>query len=61
MNRLDAFHAWYEQGYVDDEFYEVNFRDVVKDLAPRWKAIGIWPVRPEFRKEVERIMKEEGL
>ncbi len=59
MSRLDSFHSWYEGGYVDEEFYDVNFRDVVRDLAPRWKAIGIWPVRPAFRQEVERIFEEE--
>lgn len=52
-------HSWYEAGYVDEEFYAVNFRDVVREMAPRWEAIGIWPIRPAYRKEVERIVTEE--
>jgi len=56
--RLDTFHAWYERGYVDAEEYEVKFRDLVLQHAPRWQDIGIWPTRPAYRKEVERILQD---
>ena len=58
LARLDTIHAWYEGGYVDEEEYEVQFRDLVLSFSPRWQDIGIWPTRPAYRAEVGRILQD---
>jgi len=61
LSRLDTLHAWYERGYVAADEYEVVFRQVLLDFANRWRDLGIAPLRPAFRSEVERIYGEAGL
>jgi hypothetical protein len=58
LARIDTLHAWYERGYVDEEEYNENFRGLVLAFAPRWQDIGIAPLRPSFRQEVDRILRE---
>jgi len=58
--RLDTFHAWYERGYVEEGEYQTEFKEVVLYFAPRWREIGIWPLRPAFRRDVERVLTEAG-
>jgi hypothetical protein len=60
MFRLDTFHAWYERGYVAPEDYAVEFENVVLYFAPRWRDLGIWPLRPAFRRAVERVLVDAG-
>ena len=61
LSRMDTLHAWYEGGYVNAEQYEVSFRRLVLQMAPRWQDIGIWPTRPAYKKEVERILQDAQL
>jgi len=58
LTRMDTLHAWYELGYVDEDEYEVSFRRLVLDFAPRWQDIGIAPIRLAYRQEVERILQD---
>jgi len=61
MSRLDTLHAWHERGYVEEEEYDVRFRQVVLGFAERWHDLGIAPIRPAFRSAVERIYADAGL
>ena len=57
VNRMDATFFQYEQGYLPDEFYEHNFKNMIRLSAPNWQVAGVWPWRPAFKAEVERILK----
>ena len=55
--RFDNFHYQYEQGFLDDEYYESTFKQVVRRLAPQWKEFDLPDFgRPSFHAEVERIL-----
>ncbi len=58
VNRMDATFFQYEQGYLPDEFYEYNFKNMIRLSAPNWRVADVWPWRPAFKAEVERILKE---
>jgi len=58
LSRINTLHAWHERGYVDEEEYSENFRDLILKFAPRWQDIGIAPIRPSFRQEVDRILRD---
>jgi hypothetical protein len=61
ISRLDTLHAWYERGYVEEDEYDVVFRQVVLGFSERWRDLAIAPIRPAFRREVERIYEQAGL
>jgi hypothetical protein len=48
----------YQQGYLDHEYYEDEFKRRVLRLAPTWKALGLRSGRPSFYEEIDRLMKE---
>ena len=55
--RLDNIHYQYQQGFIDDEFYNSAFTQAVELLADKLKdfdiAVGS---RPSFKAEIERII-----
>ena len=57
ITRLDNLHYQYQQGFLDEEFYQSGFNALVRNLAPQWEALDDWR-RPSFRAEVERILAE---
>jgi len=52
----DNMFYQYQQGYIDPEYYENEFRVRVQRLAPVWRALGILGGRPSFRREIEAIV-----
>ena len=56
----DNMFYQYQQGFIDPEYYESEFRVRVKRLAPVWQALGLTGGRPSFRKEVESILQRGG-
>ncbi len=56
--RMDNFHYQYEQGFLDDVYYESIFMPTVRSLARQWKEFGFYYCRPSFRAVVERILAE---
>ena len=58
-NYLDNIHYQYQQGFIDQEYYQSQFQDAVRNFAPRWRAARVNEPRPSFRQEVERILAEE--
>ena len=59
VSRLDNIHYQYQQRFIDDEFYNSVFVDVVKNAEPRMRDfdIGVGG-RPSFKAEIERIASE---
>jgi hypothetical protein len=54
----DNMHYQYQQGYLDREYYEDEFKTRVVRLAPTWKALGLTSGRRSFFAEMERLMRE---
>ena len=52
----DNMYFQYQQGYLDEEYYQDSFRERVARLAPTWKALGITGGRRSFAAEVERLL-----
>jgi len=58
MIRVESqFYQW-QQGLLDDEYYEHQFKFVVRLSGPLWKALGMKFERPSLRDEVERVLAE---
>jgi hypothetical protein len=54
----DNMFYQYQQGYLDDEYYQGSFRERVGRLAPIWQALGITGSRDSFNAEIERILSD---
>jgi hypothetical protein len=54
----DNMFYQYQQGYIDPEYYENEFRVRVRRLAPVWKELGLLGGRPSFRSEIEEILSD---
>ena len=60
LNRFDNMHYQFEQGFLDQDYYENWFTDAVLILAPHWRAIGLKEHRKSFKSEVDRILTKPG-
>jgi hypothetical protein len=54
----DNMFYQYQQGFIDPEYYESEFRVRVRRLAPVWKELGLVGGRPSFKSEVESILRD---
>ena len=54
----DNMYYQYQQGYLDDEYYNDSFRERVGRLAPVWQALGVTGSRRSFNEEIARILQE---
>ena len=54
----DNMFYQYQQGYIDPEYYENEFRVRVRRLAPVWQELKLLGGRPSFRDEIEKILLE---
>jgi hypothetical protein len=54
----DNMFYQYQQGYLDPEYYEEEFKKRVVRLAPTWAALGLTSGRPSFFAEIERLKQE---
>ena len=58
MIRVESqFYQW-QQGLLDDEYYEHQFKFVIRAVGPLWEALGLSFERPSLRGEVERILAD---
>ena len=61
----DNLYFQYQQGYLDEEYYQASFRVRVRRLAPVWRALGVSGSRDSFEREMDRLLAEaeveEGL
>ena len=55
----DNMFYQYQQGFIDPEYYESEFRVRVRRLAPVWQKLGHLGGRPSFRREVESILSDD--
>jgi hypothetical protein len=55
----DNLFYQYQQGFLDDEYYQDSFRVRVKRLGPIWKALGVTGSRRSFDAEIEQLMRED--
>ena len=58
MNVNDNIHYQYQNGFLDQEYYDEAFVANVKMAAPKWRAVGIREYRSSFAAEVDRILAE---
>ena len=58
---LDNLHYQYQQGYLDEEYYQYRVVCAIRRNAPYWQKFGTFRTnsRPTFRAEIERIMHDE--
>ena len=56
--RLDVDNEYYqhENGFLDPGFYTGVTVPMIRAYAPIWRELGIGEGRPEFRREVDRIL-----
>ena len=58
LTHWDNMYYQFEQGYLDNEYYEDVFIERVARLAPTWKALNITGGRRSFFAEIERLSSE---
>lgn len=54
----DNLFYQYQQGYLDEEYYEYRVVPTIKELAPWWKKLNIFETsgrRPSFDAEIKRL------
>ena len=59
ITHWDNMFYQYQQGYIDPEYYENEFRVRVRRLAPVWKELGLLGGRTSFKEEIESILRED--
>ena len=54
----DNMYFQYQQGFIDEEYYQDSFRQRVQRLAPTWKELNVTGARRSFVDEIDSIMAE---
>ena len=54
----DNEHYQYQNGFLDSGFYNGVTVPMIRHYAPIWREFGVREGRPDFRVEVDRILKE---
>lgn len=52
----DNMFYQYQQGFLEQEYYQDSFIERVRRLAPTWQALNVTGARSSFDTEVERIL-----
>ena len=52
----DNMYFQYQQGFIDEEYYQDSFRERVRRLAPIWRALNVGGARKSFAEEIENLM-----
>ena len=55
---LDNEHYQYQKGFLEPGFYHGETVEWIRAVAPVWRAFGLSEPRPDFRREVDRILAE---
>ena len=53
----DNLFYQYQQGFLDEEYYEDEFTERVKRLAGVWEALGLSGGRRSFAAELDRLQR----
>jgi hypothetical protein len=57
----DNLFYQYQQGYLDEEYYQYRVAPTIKELAPWWQKLDIFDSsgrRPSFDSEINRLMSD---
>jgi hypothetical protein len=57
--RVESQFFQYQHGFLDEEYYEHQFKGVVVLAAPRWKELEVGHGRPSFQAAIEDILSDE--
>ena len=57
MIDFDNEYYQYQQGFLDDEYYEYWFKDRLPSVARLWRSVGIVERRPSFREFVDDALR----
>ncbi len=55
----DNMFFQYQQGFIDEEYYQDSFRERVRRLAPTWRALKVAGARSSFNAEIKDILAEK--
>jgi hypothetical protein len=55
----DNMHFQYQQGFLDEQYYQEAFSERVLRLAPTWRALNLTGGRKSFFNEIDRLEKEQ--
>jgi hypothetical protein len=55
----NVFHQ-YNEGFLDEEYYQEAFEERVGRLVPVWRALGLTQARPSFLAEMNRLAPEQA-
>ncbi|HZW60139.1 MAG TPA: hypothetical protein VFE85_07585 [Woeseiaceae bacterium] len=55
----DNMYYQYQQGFLDPEYYDDEFKVRVRRLAPTWKALNLVGGRASFNREVARLLSAQ--
>ena len=59
LNRFDNMLYQYQQGFLEQDFYEASFKSGVKAIAPLWEHFDqLRVVRKGLRDAIEEIVRE---
>ena len=58
VNYLDNVYYQYQHGFIDEEYYQNQFKTSVRRIAPTRHAAGLQEPRPSFLQEMERVLVE---
>lgn len=59
----DSLQFQFQQGYLDQEYYDHRIAPSIRFFAPWWERLGIsegTARRPSFQKEIDRLLFEEA-
>ena len=59
--QLDNYHYQYQQGFLDEEYWENVIVKAIQLLAPRWRVIPDMYWRPSFKQVVDEILSQTVL
>jgi len=59
LTHWDNLFYQYQQGFLDSEYYEDEFKPRVRRVAPVWTALGLGPGRKSFAVEIERLPSKD--
>ena len=60
MTMIDADneHYQYQNGFLDEDFFQTITRADIRGFAPVWRKLGVYEYRPDFRELVEDVLNE---
>ena len=58
--RVEAQHFQWENGYLDDDYYETQFREVIRRNVDLWTKLGIDYGRPSFREAIAKVLRDDA-